>query len=242
MSSKILQINFTFRGLSRTELEQAWLPAAQPIADTPGLHWKVWLVNERTGECGGVYLFDDEAAAKTFLNGPIVAASKESPVLSNASVKIFDIMAEHTVITRGPVGNLLGKADGRPTTFGRMAEEAYRVVRRIKPADARRQIDEEPTLLVIDVRDATDVAQTGTVPGALNLSLGSLTYIADNEVPADWRHPQLADRNRPIITTCILGPLGAIGGKLLHDMGFKSVQILDGGVQAWIDAGLPVVN
>jgi rhodanese-related sulfurtransferase len=123
-----------------------------------------------------------------------------------------------------------------------MAEEAYRVVRRIKPADARRQIDEEPTLLVIDVRDATDVAQTGTVPGALNLSLGSLTYIADNEVPADWRHPQLADRNRPIITTCILGPLGAIGGKLLHDMGFKSVQILDGGVQAWIDAGLPVVN
>jgi rhodanese-related sulfurtransferase len=44
---------------------------------------------------------------------------------------------------------------------------------------------------------------------------------------------------RPIVTTCILGPLGALGGKLLHDMGFTNVQILEGGVQAWIDAGLP---
>lgn len=242
MSLKILQINFTFRGLSRAELEQAWLPAAQPIADTPGLHWKVWLVNERTGECGGIYLFNDEIAVKTFLNGPIVAAAKEAPMLDNSSVKVFDIMDEHTAITRGPVGDSLGNGAGRALTFGDMAEEAYRVVPRISPADARHRIGEEPSLLIIDVRDAADVAQTGTVPGALNLSLGSLTYLADDQVPAEWRHPQLADRTRPIITTCILGPLGAIGGKLLHDMGFKNVQILDGGVQAWINAGLPVAN
>lgn len=35
-------------------------------------------------------------------------------------------------------------------------------------------------------------------------------------------------------------PLGALGGKLLHDMGFTNVQILEGGVQAWTDAGLPI--
>lgn len=63
-----------------------------------------------------------------------------------------------------------------------------------------------------------------------------------HEVPETWRAPQLADRSRPIITTCILGPLGALGGKLLHDMGYQNVQILDGGVQAWIEAGLPVVK
>ncbi|MFZ2420533.1 MAG: rhodanese-like domain-containing protein, partial [Anaerolineae bacterium] len=68
------------------------------------------------------------------------------------------------------------------------------------------------------------------------------TYLADNEVPESWRDPRLADRSRPIITTCILGPLGAIGGKLLHDMGFTNVQILEGGVQAWIEAGLPVAK
>ena len=127
-------------------------------------------------------------------------------------------------------------------TFGAMAEEAYRVVPTIKPADLQRRQKKEADLLVIDVRDAADIAQTGTVPGAVNLSFGALTYLADNEVPESWRDPRLADRSQPIITTCILGPLGAIGGKLLHDMGFTNVQILEGGVQAWIEAGLPVVK
>lgn len=242
MSQKILQINFTFSGIARSELEAAWLPAAQPIAETPGLRWKVWLMNENEHECGGVYLFDDEASVQGFLNGPIVAATKDAPILSNASVKIFDMLEAHTAITRGPVGDRVPAGNGRPKTFGAMAEGAYRAVPTIKPADAQRRQKKEADLLVIDVRDAADIAQSGTVPGALNLSFGALTYLADNEVPESWRHPQLADRARPIITTCILGPLGAIGGKLLHDMGFTNVQILEGGVQAWIDAGLPVAK
>ena len=242
MSQKILQINFTFSGISRTELEQAWLPAAQPIADTPGLRWKVWLMNETEHECGGIYLFDDAAAVEAFLAGPIVAATKEAPILSNASVKIFDMMAAHTAITRGPVGDGLAAADEAPKTFGGMAEAAYRAVPVIKPADAQRRLKKEPELLIIDVRDAADIVQTGTVPGAANISFGALTYLADNEVPESWRDPRLADRSRPIITTCILGPLGALGGKLLQDMGFTNVQILEGGVQAWIDAGLPVAK
>ena len=242
MSQKILQINFTFSGISRSELEAAWLPAAQPIAETPGLRWKVWLMNENEHECGGIYLFDDEASVQAFLNGPIVAATKDAPILSNASVKIFGMMEAHTVITRGPVGDRVPAANGKAKTFGAMAEEAHRAVPTIKPADLQRRQKREADLLVIDVRDAADIAQTGSVPGAVNLSLGALTYLADNEVPESWRDPRLADRARPIITTCILGPLGAIGGKLLHDMGFTNVQILEGGVQAWIEAGLPVAK
>lgn len=64
--------------------------------------------------------------------------------------------------------------------------------------------------------------------------------MADKEVPEAWRSPHLTDHDRPIITICILGPLGALGGKLLHEMGFTSVSILEGGVQAWIEAGLPI--
>ncbi len=104
MSPKILQINFTCGGRSRAELEQAYLPAAEPVSRIPGLRWKVWLVNEKTFECGGVYLFDDEAALQAFLEGPIVAAAKADPGLTNPSVKVFDVMVEHTAITRGPVG------------------------------------------------------------------------------------------------------------------------------------------
>ncbi|MBK7204457.1 rhodanese-like domain-containing protein [Candidatus Amarolinea dominans] len=89
-----------------------------------------------------------------------------------------------------------------------------------------------------------DIAQTGTIAAqSKSVVRFALTYLADNEVPESWRDPRLADRSRPIITTCILGPLGAIGGKLLHDMGFTNVQILEGGVRAIRSkAGLPVVK
>jgi hypothetical protein len=103
MSQKILQINLKFNGVSRTELEQAWLPAAQPIADTAGLQWKVWLVNEAERAAGGVYLFDDESAVQGFLASPLVAAMGEDPTLSDVNVKMFDVMEAHTAITRGPV-------------------------------------------------------------------------------------------------------------------------------------------
>ncbi|MDP1715560.1 MAG: rhodanese-like domain-containing protein [Anaerolineales bacterium] len=124
-------------------------------------------------------------------------------------------------------------------TFNQMVAEALAEVQTVSAAEARERMQQDPRTLVIDVQDAADIAATGTIPGAINVSLGSLTYKADNEVPEDWREPQLQDRSRPIITTCILGPMGALGGKLLKDMGFTDVRILEGGVQAWKNAGLP---
>ncbi|MCK6578373.1 MAG: sulfurtransferase [Anaerolineae bacterium] len=124
-------------------------------------------------------------------------------------------------------------------TFGQMVAEAFAQVPAVSASEAHRRLQQDSNTLVIDVRDAAEIAMTGTIPGAATISLGSLTYKADGEVPEDWRDPALADRSRPIITTCILGPLGALGGKLLHDMGFTHVSILEGGVQAWIDAGFP---
>ena len=102
MSQKILQINYKF-SISRIDLEQAFLPAAQPIADTPGLRWKIWLMHEADSEGGGIYLFDDEAAAQAFLSGPIIAGLRASPVVSDISVTLFDVTEAHTAITRGPV-------------------------------------------------------------------------------------------------------------------------------------------
>ncbi len=109
MSQKILQINMKF-SIPKTDLEKAWLPAAQPIADVPGLRWKVWLMNEAEREAGGIYLFESEAAAQSYLAGPIVAALKDNPAVSNISAKLFDILESHTAITRGPVKQVLNVA------------------------------------------------------------------------------------------------------------------------------------
>jgi hypothetical protein len=103
LSQKILQINLKFSGLSGADLEQAWLPAARLLADIPGLRWKIWLMNEVNHEAGGIYLFDDEVSLQDYLAGPIVAAMLSNPLICNINARMFDVMEEHTVITRGPV-------------------------------------------------------------------------------------------------------------------------------------------
>jgi len=100
---KILQINLKFK-VTRSELEKAFLQGAQPIANVKGLIWKVWLMNEAEKSAGGIYLFKDDASVEAFLKGEIVAGLKSNPALSNIEAKVFDILPEHTKITRGPVG------------------------------------------------------------------------------------------------------------------------------------------
>lgn len=102
MAQQILQVNLKFN-IPRAELETAWLDAAQPIADTPGLRWKVWLINEAENEAGGIYLFESKDAADSYIAGPMVAALKASPVVSNISAKLFDVMTEHSTVTRAPL-------------------------------------------------------------------------------------------------------------------------------------------
>ena len=102
MSQQILQVNMNF-SIPRADLEAAWLGVAQPIADTPGLIWKVWLLNEKEKEAGGIYLFESEEAASAYVSSPIVAALKASPAVSNISAKMFGVLGDHSAITRGPV-------------------------------------------------------------------------------------------------------------------------------------------
>lgn len=110
MSEKILQLNLNF-SISRAELEAAWLEVAQPIAEVPGLRWKVWLINEAEQEAGGIYLFESAATAQSYLAGPIVAALKCSPAVSNISAKLFDVLESHSAITRGPVKSAMDVAE-----------------------------------------------------------------------------------------------------------------------------------
>jgi rhodanese-related sulfurtransferase len=105
-------------------------------------------------------------------------------------------------------------------------------------ADFRRQAD--PSMLIVDVRDAADIPATGLISGAAPISLGSLTYKADAEMPESWRDPRLADRSRPILVACYTGEMASLGAKLLKDMGFTNVCLIAGGTVAWKAAGLPM--
>jgi rhodanese-related sulfurtransferase len=123
-------------------------------------------------------------------------------------------------------------------TVGQMVADATAAVPAVKVEDVQRRMQDNPNMLVIDVRDSA-AARQESIPGAINIGYGDLLFAADNEVPEEWRNPQLQDRSRPIITHCVLGPLGAIAAKTLQDMGFTNVNYMEGGIEGWKAAGFP---
>ncbi len=124
-------------------------------------------------------------------------------------------------------------------SFMQMAEEAMAQVEGISANEVQQRLEQDSNTLLVDVRDAADISSTGLAAGASNISLGMLPVKADLELPEEWRDPGLQDRSRPVITTCQLGPNGAIGARLLKDMGFTNVCYMDGGMEAWKAAELP---
>jgi rhodanese-related sulfurtransferase len=124
-------------------------------------------------------------------------------------------------------------------TFMQMAAEAQAEVAYISPREAQACLQEDPNVLLIDVRDAHVIRATGRISGSIPISAGSLLFKADQEVPEEWRDSRLQDRSRPVLTQCDLGALSAISAKNLKDMGFSNVRYIEGGLAGWKDAGLP---
>ena len=98
-------------------------------------------------------------------------------------------------------------------------------------------IEKNEEMVIIDVNDKEEVDQRGMIEGAINVSLGTLYYKADNEVPENFKDSRIQDREKKVVVTCGLGLCAAIGGKLLKDMGFKNVSLLEGGVTKWQEDG-----
>ncbi len=119
-----------------------------------------------------------------------------------------------------------------PTSVKELMAAANAVVPKISPEEARKLIAER-NALVIDVRDGPEVAASGKVPGAINISRGMLDFRADADTP--YHNAELT-KDRPIIVYCASGGRSALSGKLLKDMGYAEVFNL-GGFKDWTEAG-----
>ena len=122
-------------------------------------------------------------------------------------------------------------------TFSGMVEKSREGLEIIDSHALNDMIENKEDMVIIDVNDKEDVDQRGMVEGALNISLGTLYYKADENVPEDFKDQRIQDRNKKVVVTCGLGLCAAIGGKLLKDMGFKDVSLLEGGVTKWQEDG-----
>ena len=85
----------------------------------------------------------------------------------------------------------------------------------------------------IDVRDSSEIAETGTIAGALHIPRGFVEFAADDATPF---HNNALIKDGEIILVCGAGGMAALTGKTLIDMGYTNVSNA-GGFQAWKDAG-----
>jgi len=106
MTQKILQINFKFTQ-SADDYVKLVAPFADPIAAVPGLSWKVWILNDKAHEAGGIYLFKDEASVNAYLRGELVTGLKQQPTLKDLSTKVFDVVEDMSLKTRGPIKDMV---------------------------------------------------------------------------------------------------------------------------------------
>lgn len=91
--------------------------------------------------------------------------------------------------------------------------------------------------VLIDLREAEELKQEGRIPGAVHVPRGILEFKAD---PAASAHDERLDPSKRIILHCDAGGRSALAASTLKEMGYENVAHLDGGFNAWKQAGKPV--
>ena len=106
--------------------------------------------------------------------------------------------------------------------------------------NVRASVGTAPTgsAVVVDVRQSTEWDH-GHIDGSVPAPRGLLEFFADSSSP---RHRTELDPARPMIVVCHSGARAALAAATLQDMGFGDVSVLEGGLAAWLDAGLPVTE
>jgi rhodanese-related sulfurtransferase len=109
---------------------------------------------------------------------------------------------------------------------------ANAVVPRITATQAHELIAEGNAVLV-DVREASEVQQSGKAAGAVHVPRGLLEFAADPKSP---QHNPRFDKGTTVILYCAAGGRAALAGQALKEMGYGEVYNL-GGFKDWADSG-----
>ncbi len=115
-------------------------------------------------------------------------------------------------------------------------DEANAIVRRVTTQEAI-EIHASGQAIFIDVRDSNSLRKTGTIAGAHHVPRGMIELSAD---PESKYYKPFFEKNAQICVVCGAGLMAAMAGKTLIDMGYEDIANV-GGMQAWKDAGGPVV-
>jgi glyoxylase-like metal-dependent hydrolase (beta-lactamase superfamily II) len=116
-------------------------------------------------------------------------------------------------------------------TVRQLIAEAAREIAFMSMDEVRQQIERGARdLVLLDVRER-EAFRAGHLAGARNIPRGELELRADRELP---------DPTARILTYCQLGKVSTLAAHSLRTMGYLRAVALDGGLDAWVQAGYPL--
>ena len=107
--------------------------------------------------------------------------------------------------------------------------------------DELKLISDDPQTQIIDVQSKDVIDNSGMIPNAIHANRGFLEFYADQREDNPFRKSEI-NNEKKIIVYCGAGGQGALATKTLQDIGFKDVSNLEGGSEAWVKAGYPLVK
>ena len=121
-------------------------------------------------------------------------------------------------------------------TIDDLVEELRGAHARLEPVDA--WAAQRDGALIVDTRSLDEQREQGClIPGALHYPLSVAPWRLDPEAPGSAGALPL---DTPIVVVCRHGYSSSIAAWLLREIGFTRATDVIGGVEAWVESGLPV--
>ena len=133
--------------------------------------------------------------------------------------------------------------DGR-VTINELLEQARSHLARVAPVELAGLMRARPgesasQLRVIDIRPSDDMERTGVIEGCEHIGQLVLEWRIDPDSGAS--EGTAADFDDHLVIVCNQGYGSSLAAARLQEMGFGRATDLVGGIEGWIEHGLPVV-
>ena len=108
--------------------------------------------------------------------------------------------------------------------------ELKKEMQNLSVEDLKKEMEANPDLLLLDIREIQERVDLGTIPGAVHAARGMLEFWAS---PASPYYRDYFQEDRRMILFCAGGGRSVFATKVLIDMGFTNVAQLEEGFTGW---------
>lgn len=110
------------------------------------------------------------------------------------------------------------------------AQAQSSLVKVLNPSEFEELMKNKGAVRVLDVRTAEEMSE-GYLTGAINIDFNSSDF--KNEIAT-------LDKRRTYLIYCKVGGRSGEAAKIMREAGFTHLYSLDGGINAWQEAGKPI--